>query len=84
MKQRSEVLSPASVEVLYRWVATIFKAAVGDRLIAVSPFDRIARPKRPRLGPPKSAAGFRSVPLPATVTDALASHLTRHPAGPQA
>jgi integrase len=30
-------------------VATIFKAAVGDRLIAVSPCDRIALPKRPRL-----------------------------------
>ena len=150
VKQRSDVLAPASVEVLYRWVATIFKAAVGDRLIAVSPCDRIALPKRPRLeivplevdaverlvtavpghlralivfvagtglrqgecfgltvdrvdflrrhvrvdrqligvndrvpvfGPPKSAAGFRTVPLPAIVTDALASHLARHPVG---
>jgi len=42
----SEVLSPGSVEVTYRWVATIFKAAVGDRVIPVSPCDRIALPKR--------------------------------------
>ena len=150
VKHRSVVLAPASVEVLYRWVATIFKAAVGDRLIAVSPCDRIARPKRPRheiaplevepverlvvamparhralivfaagtglrqgecfgltvdrvdflrgqvrvdrqlvgvadfrpvFGPPKSAAGFRTVPLPSTVTDALAAHLGRHRPG---
>jgi integrase len=132
-------------------VATIFKAAVGDRLIAVSPCDRIALPKRPRVevvpleveaverlvaampehlralivfaagtglrqgecfgltvdrvdflrrqvrvdrqllgvrdgapvfGPPKSAAGFRTVPLPLVVAEALAAHLARRPAGP--
>jgi len=146
VKNRSEVLAPSSVEVLYRWVATIFKAAVGDRLIATSPCERIALPKRPRhevvpleveaverliaamperyralvvfaagtglrqgecfgltvdridfprrqvrvdrqlvavaggtptFGPPKSAASFRTVPLPATVADALAAHLAR-------
>jgi hypothetical protein len=37
VKNRSEVLAPGSVELVYRWVATIFKAAVGDRLIAASP-----------------------------------------------
>ena len=31
VKARSEVLSPGSVELVYRWVATIFKAAVADR-----------------------------------------------------
>lgn len=150
VKHRSEVLASSSVEVLYRWVATIFKAAVGDRLIAVSPCDRIALPKRPHaeivplevsaverlvatvpehlralvvfaagtglrqgecfgltvdrvaflrrqvkvdrqlvgvrdrvpvFGPPKSAAGYRTVPLPVVVADALAAHLARHPAG---
>jgi integrase len=146
VKERSAVLSPGSVELVYRWVATIFKAAVADRLIAASPCERIALPKRDRLevvplsrdaverlvaaiperyralvvlaagtglrqgecfgltvdrvdflrrqvrvdrqltsarggvaefGPPKTPAGFRTVPLAATVTDALAAHLAR-------
>lgn len=47
VKNRSAVLAPGSVELVYRWVATIFKAAVGDRLIPVSPCDRIALPKAP-------------------------------------
>ncbi len=152
VKHRSEVLAPGSVEVVYRWVATIFKAAVGDRLIAASPCDRIALPKRPpnevvpleieavsrlaasvpdryralivfaagtglrqgecfgltvdrvdflrrqmrvdrqlvavvggkpTFGPPKSQAGFRTVPLPQTVTDVLAAHLARYRPGSQ-
>ncbi|HUP68248.1 MAG TPA: hypothetical protein VM142_00370 [Acidimicrobiales bacterium] len=40
------MLAPASVELVYRWVSTIFKAAVGDRLIPASPCIRIALPKR--------------------------------------
>jgi integrase len=47
VKDRSEVLAPGSVELVYRWVATIYKAAVGDRLIASSPCIRISLPKRP-------------------------------------
>jgi hypothetical protein len=35
-----------SVEFVYRWVATIFKVAVGDRLIAASPCIRIALPNK--------------------------------------
>jgi Phage integrase, N-terminal SAM-like domain len=46
VKGRSEVLAPGSVELVYRWVAAIFKAAVGDQLIAASPCIRIALPKR--------------------------------------
>jgi hypothetical protein len=46
LKQPSEVLAPGSVELVYRWVATIFKAAVADRLIASSPCIRVALPKR--------------------------------------
>jgi len=46
VKQQSAVLAPGSVELVYRWVATIFKAAVADRLIASSPCIRIALPKR--------------------------------------
>lgn len=144
VKKRSEVLSPGSVELVYRWVATIFKAAVGDRLIPASPCVRIALPKgdrheivplevevvgalaeavparyralivlaagtglrqgecfgltvdrvdflrrqvrvdrqlvgvrdgRPVWGPPKSEAGFRTVPMPGVVIDAMSTHL---------
>ena len=42
----SEKMAPGSVELVYRWVATIFKAAVGDRLMAASPCIRIALPKK--------------------------------------
>ncbi len=149
VKHRSEVLAPGSVELVYRWVATIFKAAVGDRLIPSSPCERIALPRKPpaevvplevdqierlvdalparygalvlfaagtglrqgecfgltvdrvdflrkqvrvdrqlaavaarvpTFGPPKSNAGYRTVPLADVVTDALAAHLSRHKA----
>jgi hypothetical protein len=46
VKSLSAPLAPGSVEVVFRWVSTIFKAAVGDRLIAASPCVRIALPKR--------------------------------------
>ncbi len=144
------MLAPGSVELAYRWVATIFKAAVADRLIAASPCERIALPKKdrhevvplpvaaverlvatmpqryralivlaagaglrqgecfgvtvdridflrrelrvdrqlvgvrngvPEFGPPKTPAGFRTVPLPGSVVDALAAHLTRQRPG---
>jgi len=64
VKDRSEVLAPGSVELVYRWVATIFKAAVGDRLIASTPCVRIALPKRP----PREIR-----PLPVEAIDALAA-----------
>ena len=151
VKSLSIKLAPASVELVYRWVSTIFKAAVGDRLIAASPCVRIALPKRadievvplsvsdvealvaavperyralivfaagmglrqgecfgltvdrvdflrrqvrvdrqvvrvrggvPEFGPPKSRAGFRSVPMPQVVCTALAEHLARYGTGP--
>lgn len=151
MKALSEKLAPGSVEVVYRWVSTIFKAAVGDRLIAASPCVRIAVPKRldtevvplgvaeveslaaavpdryraqiafgagmglrqgecfgltvdrvdflrrhvrvdrqltsslggmPQFGPPKSKAGFRTVPVPEVVASILAEHLARFGPGP--
>jgi hypothetical protein len=40
-------MAPGSVELVYRWVATILKAADGDGLIAASPYVRIALPKKP-------------------------------------
>ncbi len=36
----------------------------------------------PRLGPPKTAASYRTVPLPQFVCDALAAHLAAFPVGP--
>ena len=151
MKAISGELAPGSVELVYRWVSTIFKAAVGDRLIAASPCVRISLPKRtdtevvplgvsevealvaavpepyralivfaaamglrqgecfgltvdrvdflrrhvrvdrqltsalggvPTFGPPKSNAGFRTVPMPEIVCATLAEHLARHGPGP--
>jgi integrase len=150
VKHESTVLAPGSVELVYRWVSTIFKAAVSDRLIASSPCVSIALPKRPdaevvpltvaqvealartvpgryealivfaagmglrqgecfgltvdridflrrqvrvdrqlisaragvpEFGPPKSNAGFRTVPMPGVVATSLAAHLARYRSG---
>lgn len=151
VKDLTRVLAPGSVELVYRWVSTIFKAAVGDRLIASSPCTGITLPKRndgdvvpltvhevealvaavpdryqalivfaagmglrqgecfgltvdrvdflrrlvrvdrqlisalrgvPEFGPPKSKAGYRTVPMPEVVGSALAAHLSRYRPGP--
>ena len=150
VKGRSEVMAPGSVEVVYRWVAANFEAAVGDHQIGASPCNRIALPKRedgevvpvsaaqvrqmadacpdryralvvlaagtglrqgecfglsvdrvdflhrqvrvnrrllgakagvPEFGPPKSKAGFRTVPLPDVVSTVMAEHLARYGRG---
>jgi integrase len=36
----------------------------------------------PAFGPPKTAASYRTIPLPAVVLEALAAHLRNFPAGP--
>lgn len=151
VKRISDRLAPGSVELTYRWVATIFKAAVGDRIIAASPCVRISLPKKddtevipltvsqvaaladafpercrslvvfaagmglrqgecfgltvdrvdflrrqvrvdrqligakagvPEFGPPKSKAGFRTVPMPEVIAADLAEHLARYGPGP--
>lgn len=41
-----------------------------------------AQGRVPVFGPPKSKAGYRTVPLPGVVVDALAVHLKRHPGKP--
>lgn len=53
VKKISDPLAPGSVELAYRWVATIFKAAVGDRIIAASPCipHRLAEESRYRGNP---------------------------------
>jgi integrase len=150
VKELTAVLAPRSVELVYRWVATIFKAAVGDRLLASSPCIGITLPKCndaevvplsvseveamvaavpdryralvvfaagmglrqgecfgltvdrvdffrrqvrvdrqlvsalrgvPEFGPPKSKAGFRTVPMLEVVSSALAAHLARYRPG---
>jgi integrase len=150
VKDLTRVLAPGSVELVYRWVSTIFKAAVGDRLIAASPCIGITLPTRddaevvpltvseveamaaavpdryralivfaagmglrqgecfgltvdrvdflrrqvrvdrqlvsatrgvPEFGPPKSKAGFRTVPMPEVVASTLAAHLVRYRPG---
>ncbi len=46
VKHRSQVLGPATVEVVYRYLAAIFRAAVKDRIIARSPCEDIKLPKK--------------------------------------
>ncbi len=45
VRDRSDVLAPATVEVVYRYLAAIFAAAVRDRLIARSPCVGIKLPR---------------------------------------
>lgn len=45
----AETLAPATVEVVYGYVATVFRAAVDDRLLPHSPCTRISLPERVRV-----------------------------------
>jgi integrase len=151
VKAMSADLAPSTVETIYRHVATVFKAAVRDRLIVRSPCEGIALPKAerdtrvvplevdqvvavagamperwrsavwlaagtglrqgevlgltvdrvdflrrtvrvdrqlvtagrgaPELGPPKTKASYRDVPLPDSVALDLAEHLRKFPPG---
>lgn len=49
-----KALAPATVELIYTWTATIFGAAVTDRVIAATPCQGIRRPEVPqsRIEPP--------------------------------
>ena len=60
---RSAVLAPATLKVVYRYMAAIFGAAVRDRLIAASPCDQIKLPavvRRP-IEPLETAALVRLI-----------------------
>lgn len=48
VRAASDRLAPSSVEVVYSYVATIFRAAVDDRLIPHTPCTRISLPERVR------------------------------------
>lgn len=148
VKSLSADLAPGTVELIYRYVSAVFKAAVQDRVITSSPCVGVRLPKAPPrqvvpletevvhalaaevpdryralvvlaagtglrqgeafgltldrvdmlrrslrvdqqlvllpgsgpvLGPPKTAASHRTVPLPQVVLDALAAHLAAYP-----
>jgi integrase len=151
VKGRSEVLEPATVEVVCRYVVAILRSAVQDRVIVSNPAVGIRLPKvelrrieplavetvqalgvavpdryralvvwaagtgmrqgecfgltvdrvdflrrqvtvdrqlvlepktGPAFGPPKTAASYRTIPLPPVVIDALAVHLRDFAPGP--
>lgn len=67
------MLAPGSVELTYRWVATIFKAAVGDRLLAASPCIGIALPK---------GNDAEVVPLSVSEVEAMVAAVPRQVPGP--
>ncbi len=64
VKSRSEVLAPSTTTLVYSVLRMIFRAAVADRVLAVSPCERITLPK----APPKDIA-----PLPIAAVAALVS-----------
>jgi integrase len=53
VKGLSEVLAPRTVALIYRWTASVFLAAVADRVIAISPCQGISLPNvaQPRVVP---------------------------------
>jgi len=64
VKSRSEVLAPSTTTLVYSVLRMIFRAAVADRVLAVSPCERITLPQ----APPKDIA-----PLPIAAVAALVS-----------
>jgi integrase len=48
VKGRSDVLAPATVEVVFRWFSTIMRAAVEDGLLRVTPCRGVKLPKKDR------------------------------------
>ncbi len=49
VRGRSEVLSPGTVENVYRIVSAVFRSAVKDRLVAVNPCEDVTLPRRPHV-----------------------------------
>lgn len=48
VKGRAELLAPATVELIYRYVASIFRAAIADRIIVTTPCVGVRLPKQER------------------------------------
>ena len=149
VKGRSQVLAPTTTKTVYSVLRMMFRSAVGDRLLGISPCERISLPKAPpreihplphdavgrlvevadprfrallvtavgtglrqgelfglrrdrvdflrrqlvvdgqlvlltggppKLGPPKTQASYRTVPIPDVVLEALAEHFVSWPA----
>jgi hypothetical protein len=72
VKHRSAVLAPATVEVVYRYLAAIFRSAVRDRLIATSPCVDVRLP-RPALRQvvPLETEQVLALPTPCPTATAL-------------
>ncbi|WP_235521147.1 tyrosine-type recombinase/integrase [Cellulomonas sp. Leaf395] len=68
VRRMSETLAPSTVSVIYRHVSAIFKAAVADRRIAVSPCASVSVPK------PRKA---KVVPIETSAVIALADSVPR-------
>ena len=66
VKGRSQLLAPSTTATVYAVLRMVFRAAVADRLIAVSPCERISLPK----APPRDL-----VPLPREAVLALADEV---------
>lgn len=64
VKQLEQSLAPTTVETVYRHVAAVFRAAVGDQLIATSPCHEI---KLPKTNPAKVS------PLEVSTVDTISS-----------
>ena len=64
VKSRSEVLAPTTTTLVYSVLRMIFRAAVADRVLAISPCERITLPK----APPREVT-----PLPAEAVAGLAA-----------
>jgi integrase len=65
VKSRSEVLAPSTTTLVYSVLRMIFRAAVADRVLAISPCERITLPKAPprevRPLPADAVAGLAAV-----------------------
>lgn len=62
VRKLSEALAPSTVEVIYRYTAAIFRAAVLDRLIAASPCTGVKLPKKePKRVEPLAMASVLAV-----------------------
>jgi len=61
VKDRSAVLSPATVQTVYRITASVFRSAVRDRILTASPCDQIKLPKlaRRQIAPLETDAVMR-------------------------
>jgi integrase len=63
ISSREELLAPTTVELVYGYVRSVFRAAVGDRVITASPCDgvKMRRPPRVPIVPPSTDMVLRLI-----------------------